>query len=232
MWSSLFGKIYCINLQSRPDRRMAVKEVFSKLNLGPVEFVTVTKHPTSGEQGCFESHILCVNMAYDAGVDRVLIFEDDLRINHRESIVYFLNFIRFFGDSNWEIAYLGMRPMIGHYRTERTTFPKIYKVRAKFTHAYALSRSYMEKLRTLKYVGAPIDSVYSWNRNAFAVIPTIFSQNCESKSDLYIRPRFWRSRAMEELIEWYAVNINLTLCTLVFMLLGVSLAFLAILFFL
>lgn len=225
MWSNLFGKIYCINLESRPDRRIAVERVFTELNLGPVEFMTVTKHPTNSEQGCFESHLMCVNAAYDAGVDRVLIFEDDLRINHRESIVAFLDFIRF-GGQTWEIAFLGMRPMIGHCRTAKTAFPKIYKVRAHYTHAYALSRSYMEKLRSSKYLGAPIDSLYSWNRNAFAVIPTIFSQSCETKSDIYSRPRFWRSVATEAFIEWYSVNINVSVCTLVLVFLGASLVFL------
>ena len=78
VWEA-FDSIRCINLESRPDRREAACAEFSKIGaVSKVEFFTATKHPVSGRLGCADSHRQCMQQAYDAGHNHVLIFEDDV----------------------------------------------------------------------------------------------------------------------------------------------------------
>lgn len=67
--------IYCINLNSRKDRKRRVSAMFKKLGIiDLVKWLHVDKSPEGGRIGCFESHIKCLSAST---ADIVIVFEDD-----------------------------------------------------------------------------------------------------------------------------------------------------------
>lgn len=84
----LFDKIYVINLASRTDRRAEMAEQFRRIGLSLTSptvrvFPAVRPDdagafPSIGARGCFLSHLEILRDAVAAGVERILILEDDL----------------------------------------------------------------------------------------------------------------------------------------------------------
>src|SRR5271170_2841888 len=74
-----FGRIFCISLRNRSDRKAHAESEFRRVALADrVEFMLVDKHPTNSEQGIFESHIACLRAGLDAGAECITVFEDDI----------------------------------------------------------------------------------------------------------------------------------------------------------
>ena len=72
-----FDKIYCINLDSRPDKWELCVEEFKKYNiLDLVEKVSVV-YNKNGYYGCTMSHIKCMELAKQNNYKKILILEDD-----------------------------------------------------------------------------------------------------------------------------------------------------------
>ena len=71
-----FDKIYCINLDSRPERWQESLIEFERLGLD------VERMPgfqlTPGIAGCSKSHLECIKLAKANGHKNVLILEDDI----------------------------------------------------------------------------------------------------------------------------------------------------------
>lgn len=75
-------KIYCINLDSRPDRWQECLDEFKKLNIeNEVERVTAFKMPL-GIDGCTKSHLECIKLAKQNNFKNVLILEDDVSFEY------------------------------------------------------------------------------------------------------------------------------------------------------
>lgn len=187
-WES-FGKIYCINLAERDDRRAYCRKIFEKLKI-PVEFYRVNKHPNGGAQGCFESHINVIKRAFDQGRENVVIFEDDVapfKINKKRlrEVTDFLN------NYEWDIFYLGLCP---HFFTHpRRVNKNIYELRNSCTHAYILNRPYMDRLKDLKFDGTPIDTFYCHDKSRSAgIYPSLFYQN-NFRSDIQDGASSWEN---------------------------------------
>jgi len=79
-----FEKIYCINLDSRPDRwekmqkefnRWGIKEKVERVSGYLVEGMTFVER---GEKGCSLSHVHCLRDGYEKGYNNILVFEDDV----------------------------------------------------------------------------------------------------------------------------------------------------------
>lgn len=171
---SFFDKIYCINLYTRKDRYSSSKKIFKKHNI-PVTYYQTHKHPTSGLQGCFESHINVIKKAYDEGAKNVLIFEDDLRSNF--SLKKLQQSIKFMKDKYWDIFYLGAVPDIRYKGTTKvSSFPGIYKLDGICTHAYAVNYRAMKKLKEVEYTGIPYDFFLRDNFKCYAIYPSLFYQ--------------------------------------------------------
>ena len=110
-----FSGAYCINLVTRPDRRKSAQELFDKLDI-PVEFYTAIKNKDP-VKGCFESHINVAKQAYEAGLDTVIIFEDDIAISEspttlKKRINSVISFLKH--QKDWDIFYLGAVPIGTH----------------------------------------------------------------------------------------------------------------------
>lgn len=83
-----FDKIYCVNLDKRPDRWEWAKQELPKLNLPIERFSAVDGselpgHPegfTPGMTGCYLSHFKIFREAVEKGWDSFLVFEDDVCI--------------------------------------------------------------------------------------------------------------------------------------------------------
>lgn len=85
---AMFDRIVVINLASRPDRRAEMQAQMRRVGLAlgtaPVRLFEAVRpsdaggFPTVGARGCFMSHLAVLREAAAAGVDRLLILEDDL----------------------------------------------------------------------------------------------------------------------------------------------------------
>lgn len=115
--SKYFDKVYCVNLNRRPDRWEKVTEEFKKLGFDEVEryegidgkefdWSTVKYNPTLlvGELGLIETHINLIKEAVEKKYKSVLIMEDD---------VYFTPEIQKLDEymealpKDWDMLYIG-----------------------------------------------------------------------------------------------------------------------------
>ena len=180
-WSDI-GPAFCINLRTRIDRKKEATKIFEQLNI-PIEFHTVDKHPISGTQGCFESHIQIITLAYNSGYSRCIIFEDDITPSSHCNSLQLNKVIQFINKNvNWDIFYLGVLPDIRRKGTKIVS-PNIYQLQGICTHAYIINRKMMERLIGMKYIGIPIDYLYMQLDQCYAIYPTMFYQGL-SPSDI------------------------------------------------
>lgn len=212
MWS-FFGDIRCINLIERNDRYEAASKVFKEYKI-PVNFHRVERSPKGGVQGCFESHIQVITDAYERGLETVLIFEDDIEAGYglkEEKIKEALNFME--NNQDWNVVFLGWHPRVRTHKTKHVS-GSIYQVSALGGHAYIVSRRMMKKMANKKFEGIPIDEFYAEDEHAYALYPSAFVQS-GSDSDLVnnISSSKW-SKPYRRVIEWWAINVNYRLDSL------------------
>lgn len=200
-------KAFCINLFERPDRLKSAKELFDKYDLD-VEFYQVNRD-TNGERGCFTSHVGVMKKAYNAGLDYVMIFEDDITCNLAvDQLHNAMNHVLHFIDNNkLNTFYLGSRPSIYCNRTKYIT-DNIYKVSAICTHAYIVSRDGMKIFKDLTYFDKPIDKIVSMKPDTYAYLPSLFYQS-ESPSDISKLKFFGFKEFLLKLNEKYAMYVQL-----------------------
>lgn len=186
-----FDDIVCINLKHRTDRYEKSKKIFEELNI-PVRYYHPEKHPTSGEQGCFESHIKLIRDAYNSGKKNILIFEDDIVKSSHYSNRALNQSVRFMKTHDWDLFYFGALSYLLRYKPVRV-FGNVYKTHSLCTHAYAVNRKIMKKIMNMPYMGITIDYIYANMKNAYAYHPTLFYQD-DSLSD--INNVFWNGGNM------------------------------------
>ncbi|RKX65083.1 MAG: hypothetical protein DRP42_05365 [Tenericutes bacterium] len=122
--SKFFDKIYCINLDSRPDRWRYVNGHFTKFGLRKkverFSAVDVRNDPELKRHekllqdnfsllamcGCLLSHRKIIEHAKQAGLDNVLVFEDDIEILE-SSVGSIRNCLDQLDKLDWDIFYLG-----------------------------------------------------------------------------------------------------------------------------
>jgi len=135
-----FDKIYCINLDSRPDRWELAKEEFQKACiLDRVERFSAVAMPENPARGNHLSHAQCIRKAKEAGAKNVLIFEDDI-----EWLDNPLELKRVIPElKEWDLLYLGVN-------TERVCYQESYHLArltfAYSTHAYAINNTLFDTL--------------------------------------------------------------------------------------
>lgn len=84
-----FQKIFCINLDSRPDRWTQVQNEFKKLGLQDrVERMSGVTNKQFPHYGCRDAMINCIKKAKELDLDNILIFEDDLVVLERDMNYY------------------------------------------------------------------------------------------------------------------------------------------------
>ncbi len=165
-----FDKIYCITLDSRPDRRAEAAQQFAAVGLGErIEFFSVAKDTEDPARGIYQSHMRCLSRGLEAGARNILVFEDD---------VFFRGFsaqrlaaaCRFLQDTEtWDAFFLGA------LTSGSTPTAQAAVVRVQYrclSHAYALSRACAERMTQEKWRGIPIDSlIRRTNSHFFALSP-------------------------------------------------------------
>jgi hypothetical protein len=172
-----FGRIYCISLANRTDRRERAQAEFDKVGLTPfVNFHIVQRHPTNSEQGIFESHMACLRDGLAHGAETILIFEDDIEF-HRFSQGKFANTIRFLRENtDWNFFIFG-----GWVNSSRKTkFESVLKIKFRCAlHAYVVNRRFAERLVAEPWSGIACDDLVRSlaQEHAYAIYPSVAYQS-------------------------------------------------------
>ena len=165
-----FDAIYCITVNSRPDRLEAAKKQFALAGLeGLVQFLVVARDVEDPARGIYRSHQRCLSLGLAAGGQRILIFEDDVffRDCNQERLRDACQFLQETGE--WDAFFLGCltdgsRP---------TGQDAVVRVRYRcLAHAYALNRPFAERIVREPWRGVPIDGLLrSVGGHFFAIRP-------------------------------------------------------------
>jgi hypothetical protein len=154
LWG-FFDRVYCISLDEREDRRQEAERQFRSVGLlVRVEFVIVQKHPVDNERGIYESHLECFRRGIGAGARSILVFEDDI-VFDRFSPWVLADCVHFLSThDDWKFFFFGCL-ISGSRKTDNAS---VRKVRYRsLAHAYAVQRSYAERLLSLPWRQQPYD---------------------------------------------------------------------------
>ncbi len=167
---AFFDKIYCITLDSRPDRMIAAKRQFAAVGLEDrIEFLIVTRDEEDPERGIYQSHLRCLSLGLEAGARQILVFEDDVffRDFSEERLHQACRFLQATGA--WDIFFLGCLSN-GSRRTDQGA---VVQVRYScLAHAYAVNRAFAERIVQEQWRGIPFDGLLqSCEARYFALRP-------------------------------------------------------------
>lgn len=99
--------IFCINLDARPDRWGEARHRFAALGIGDrVERVPAVSTPDNHHRGCAQSWRTVAALAHERGLDRVLVFEDDVVFLDDTAAILRLAAAEL-GRLDWDLFYLG-----------------------------------------------------------------------------------------------------------------------------
>jgi len=170
-----FGKIYCISLDERLDRREAAENQFKKTGLlDHVEFHIAKKHPHDSEEGIYESHMACIKKGLLTGAETIVIFEDDVVFDgfSPERLQQCIDFMR--DTPDWKAFFFGCL-VSGSRKTHRKGVLEI-KYRS-LAHAYVLNRDFAESLVKKPWRNIAFDTgLKSYKDGFYAVFPSFAFQ--------------------------------------------------------
>ena len=117
-----FDKIFCINLDSRPDRWESVQREFDKIGIldrverlsartslnagGPSGKNVCGKLKWKNLDGTIMSHMTCVKFAKENNLENVFIFEDDVYFKEYQENI-FENSVNSLKNEDWNLFFLG-----------------------------------------------------------------------------------------------------------------------------
>jgi GR25 family glycosyltransferase involved in LPS biosynthesis len=167
---AFFDKIYCITLETRPDRREQARKQFADAGLlHRIEFVSVAKHPVNPEEGIFQSHLICLNKGLKEKARHILVFEDDVFFQgiDVQALHEVCNYLE--SATSWDALFLGCITT-GSKKTPNKNLAKItYRCLA---HAYALNRPFAKHIVQQTWSGIPFDELLRrHNREFYALYP-------------------------------------------------------------
>jgi GR25 family glycosyltransferase involved in LPS biosynthesis len=134
-----FDKVYCVNLDKRPDRWEQAQKEFSKIGIeDQVERWSGIEN-SDGNLGCTLSHLSIIKHCKENNLDKVLIFEDDVLFVETDTDKLETAFNELFEIGNWDLFYVGvtMDPRTGKFN--RVTDNILRTNFAYTTHAYAVN---------------------------------------------------------------------------------------------
>ncbi len=166
---AFFDKIYCISLDSRPDRTEHARQQFAAVGLLPrVEFVIVAKHPVNPEEGIFQSHMICLKMGLKENARHILIFEDDVFFQGFDHHVLHEGCCSLDAIGQWNAFFLGCITD-GSKKEKKNLADITYRCLA---HAYALNESFAKVIIQHGWNGIPFDELLRrHNRDFYALSP-------------------------------------------------------------
>jgi len=140
----IFDRIYCITLESRPDRQFEARRQFAAVGLADlVEFIVVRKNMADQAQGIFQSHMLCLQKGLATGARHILVFEDDVffRGFNRQRLEEACRFLH--DNARWRPSSSAASPAAPPPTATRAVRRIRYRCLA---HAYAVNRPFAEGL--------------------------------------------------------------------------------------
>jgi len=142
--NDFFDKIYCINLDDRPDRWEQALNEFKKVGLNDVERFSAVKHD-KGAIGCRESHLNIIKKSKDDKLNNVLIFEDDV-LFIESNIKFISETLEQLKNTDWSLFYLGatVDPNVSHLVSVTENLLKTNF--AYTTHAYGINSKIFDKI--------------------------------------------------------------------------------------
>jgi GR25 family glycosyltransferase involved in LPS biosynthesis len=181
-----FDKVYCINLDKRPDRLENFDKQVKKYNLG--EYVRVsafdgsnlnydtktTNGVSNGAFGLLTTNIKIINEAISENLNSILIIEDDCYFTDE-----IIDIDTYFDclPNDWDMLYMG-----GNHLVQPTIInEKIGKVYSTYTTHFVGIKStiFQDILKNIEPKHQPIDVIYSniHNKyNTYTFIPAIAKQ--------------------------------------------------------
>ncbi len=135
---------FYINLEHRRERDLITRQELKKLGIKkPNRFNAIT-HEIS-LVGCALSHIACVEKAKELGWDYVIMFEDDIKIEGKKSLIQKFNK---YINTDFDVLYLGCW---NYLPPEKVSDDLAKVVRAVCNHAYIVKEHYYDTfLQNLK----------------------------------------------------------------------------------
>lgn len=129
------------------------------------------RHPEGAFRGCFESHKAVWAEIVKKGYDLSLILEDDVVFLKKTPLDRYVDFLII--NNDWEIFYLGHRPIIWDVRlVKKTNVPGIVEVRTNDTHAYILNKQSVRRLSEMPWNNKPVDiAMREFTTKSYALFP-------------------------------------------------------------
>ena len=136
----LLKNTYVINLESRKDRLQHAINEFNKLNVIPIRFNAIKTG--TGAIGCTLSHIKCLEIAIEEGLENIFICEDDITFLNSE---LFLNNLNKFNKKikDWDVLIIGGN-VVKPYREIDNCCLRI--VNCQTTTGYIVNKQYYKVL--------------------------------------------------------------------------------------
>lgn len=193
--NSYFDKIYCINLDRRPDRWQDCQYEFEKHDIIVERFSAVDGKALGqissllpGQIGCLISQLNIIKKAKELGLSSVMILEDDVEFCENFSIKF--NECMNLMPENWNMIFLGAN----HIQRPNKINEKIYKLNYSYSaHCYAINNNMFDLLiNNLSSLNHPLDVIYANMQssiNAYVVNPHLvwqkpgYSDICEQYVD-------------------------------------------------
>lgn len=172
MLEKYFDKIYCINLDRRPDRWGLVQEQFDKHNIKVERFSAVDGNPdniktniVSGHVGCVLSHLKIIKKSKEQKLKNFLVFEDD--------VVFSDDFNDRFEDmykkvpENWNMLYFGG----SHHGQLEMISDNVGRAHKTYTtHAYAMKSDVFDvAIKLLSKAQYEVDVTLSLMQKSFNI---------------------------------------------------------------
>ena len=138
------GQHFYINLEHRKERDLITRQELKKLGIKKPNRFNAIKHEIP-LVGCAMSHVACIQKAKELGWDYVIMFEDDIKIEGKNSLIEKFNkYINY----DFDVLYLGCWNYLKPKQVEKD-LAKV--VRAVCNHAYIVKQHYYDTfLQNLK----------------------------------------------------------------------------------
>lgn len=160
-----FDKIYCINLERRPDKWVQCMEQFDRFGIVAERFDghEPTKDLSSGEiygggnSGCTNSHRGVLELIAHHRFERALVLEDDFQIvydDFQERFDYIVDQV----PNDWDMLFLG-----GHYpaKPKKRVAPNVIRFNTMLTtSSYGVTWKMAKKMAPHIFGVGPIDNLY------------------------------------------------------------------------
>lgn len=207
---NFFDKIFYINLDSRPERREVVEELFKKYNIKAERFSAIQLTPEQNENlrqdGCFFrgderpeharftksctlSHLSIIFRAKLMRYKNVLIFEDD--VVFREDILEQLSLTLedLQKQEKWDMFYIGCNPLQYQQVTDNLGRSK----GALTAHAYAVNSNFYDTVLNIPFKHLPSTDLYYHN----------LALNEQNKIYMALQNLAWQAPSYSTLEETY-----------------------------